>query len=344
MRWLGVTLYYDKAWWDKDEQSWVDESFHILDNVTLYDQERRLKKLRSGSGELPLSSFTWNEVVFRSFRAGYLKSVDLKLFRELQYAAAKRMYRFLDKRFYHKLRWEFNLHEFAREHVGLSRNYDTGQLKRRLQPAIEELEATNFLEPLSLQQRYLKIARGEWRIVFLKKAQQEEKPLPAQSQVLAQSLADRGITRSVAERLVREFSKELIELQVEVFDRLQRSAACLRNPAGFLVKSIRDGYAAPAAPRSSRATYATPSVKGATTPETEANSTKQAIDAYLSALNEAELVKLEATALAKASTVLAEGYRRSKSESPQAHAIYRRMLLERGALEALLDRRHRQAS
>jgi hypothetical protein len=30
-RWLGVTLYYDKAWWSKEEQSWVDEGFHILD-------------------------------------------------------------------------------------------------------------------------------------------------------------------------------------------------------------------------------------------------------------------------------------------------------------------------
>jgi len=23
-RWVGVTLFYDKAWWDKDEKTWVD--------------------------------------------------------------------------------------------------------------------------------------------------------------------------------------------------------------------------------------------------------------------------------------------------------------------------------
>ena len=108
-----MTLYYDKAWWDKEEQSWVDENFHILEQVTLYDQERRLKRLRSSSPELPLSSFTWNEVVFRSFKSGYLKAIDLGVFRELEFAAAKRMYRFLDKRFYHKSRWEFDLGEFA---------------------------------------------------------------------------------------------------------------------------------------------------------------------------------------------------------------------------------------
>ncbi|BBO33411.1 hypothetical protein PLANPX_3023 [Lacipirellula parvula] len=54
--------------------------------------------------EPPLSSFVWNEVVFRSFKSGYLKAVDLVLFRQLHRAAAKRMYRFLDKRFYHKSR------------------------------------------------------------------------------------------------------------------------------------------------------------------------------------------------------------------------------------------------
>src|SRR3954471_69442 len=40
-RWLGVTLYYEKAWWSKEEQSWVNEGFHILDHVQILDQERQ---------------------------------------------------------------------------------------------------------------------------------------------------------------------------------------------------------------------------------------------------------------------------------------------------------------
>src|SRR5947209_11049856 len=40
-RWVGVVLMYENAWWDNTAKSWVDESFHILDNVTLYDRERR---------------------------------------------------------------------------------------------------------------------------------------------------------------------------------------------------------------------------------------------------------------------------------------------------------------
>src|SRR6185436_664625 len=75
-RWAGVTLYYQNAWWSKDEQCWVDEKFHILDNVTLYGLDR-LKRSRQAARQpmLPLSSFRWNEVIFRSFQVGNLKSI-----------------------------------------------------------------------------------------------------------------------------------------------------------------------------------------------------------------------------------------------------------------------------
>ena len=39
-RWVGVVLMYENAWWDNQARSWVDEQFHVLDNVTLYDRER----------------------------------------------------------------------------------------------------------------------------------------------------------------------------------------------------------------------------------------------------------------------------------------------------------------
>ena len=50
-RWMGVTLYYDKAWWDKDSKSWIDAKFHVLESVFIVDGEARrrirAKKTRS---------------------------------------------------------------------------------------------------------------------------------------------------------------------------------------------------------------------------------------------------------------------------------------------------------
>jgi hypothetical protein len=338
-RWLGVTLYYDKAWWDKDEQTWVDENFHILEQVTLYDQERRLKHLRSSNTE-PLSSFAWNEVVFRSFKSGYLKAIDLGLFRQLEYAAAKRMYRFLDKRFYHKSRWEFDLTEFACEHIGVSRNYDTGQLKRRLQPAIAELEAVGFLEVMPVAQRYVKISRGEWRIVFIRKAVPQIEPPSQEASSLIKRLTAHGVTPSVATELVRDYPRELIERQMEVLDRLQQAKERepIRNPAGYLVKSIREGYLPPSNMRAKN-TSAKPTNESTTIVPETLDPAREVIEVYLLSLSPQESEAMEIAALQGADTVLVEGYHRSKKAGGAAFAVYRRMLLEREAKRKIFNRK-----
>jgi hypothetical protein len=166
-RWIGVTLFYEKAWWDKQERAWVDESFHILERLALYDRDRRLR--RQGMKEPALSSFVWNPVVFRSFQAGYLKQIDMDLFRRLRTPIAKRLYRILDKRFYHRDTWEFDLRELACEHVGMSRTYDNGQLKRKLRAAVAELEGHGFLEPADWPQRFRRVAPGQWTVSFTRR-------------------------------------------------------------------------------------------------------------------------------------------------------------------------------
>ena len=335
-RWLGVTLYYDKAWWDKEEQTWVDENFHILEQVTLYDQERRLKRLRSANTEPPLSSFAWNEVVFRSFKSGYLKAIDLGVFRQLEYAAAKRMYRFLDKRFYHKSRWEFDLTEFACDHIGVSRNYDTGQLKRRLQPAIAELESVGFLEVMPVSQRYVKISRGEWRVVFIKKAVAQLEPPDKDAALLIKQLSDRGVTPSVATELVREFPRELIETQIEVLDRLRQAKEreSIRNPAGYLVKSIREGYV-PAAHLLRKPAKTVPAAGLKVDAPMKPDPVQEQINVYLLSLEKQELDELERSALTHIEPTLLEGYERSKRTGGPAFSVYRRMVQEREAKRRL---------
>ncbi|HMB03744.1 MAG TPA: hypothetical protein VKP69_08390, partial [Isosphaeraceae bacterium] len=103
-RWVGVTLRYDRSWWDNEVKCRVDANFHILDSVVLFDQEVR-RTLRARHQPLPLSSFTWNRVFFESCRAGNLKSLDVTTYFGLRSAISKQMYRFLDKRFYLRSDW-----------------------------------------------------------------------------------------------------------------------------------------------------------------------------------------------------------------------------------------------
>ena len=248
-RWLGVTLHYENAWRDKREQSWKSEGFHIIDNFALQDGSQGRKK-RDGQRSLPLSSFTWNEVMFKSFTDGNLKKLDFDFYRSLDSAIAKRLYRFLDKRFFLKKRWEFDLKEFCWEHIGLSRNYDAANLKRKLLPAIDELVNAKFLVAMAPSERFRKVRSGGWRVEF----QRCVKPKAAisalrntQRQKLLDALIERGVTPSTASSTVAMYSAEKVATQLEVFDwhMAQPESKRPRNPPGFLIDSIKSEYIAP---------------------------------------------------------------------------------------------------
>ncbi len=258
-RWVGVVLMYENAWWDNTAKSWVDENFHVLDNVTLYDRERRRggkgagkrssSKRSSSEGEpAALSSFRWNEVIFRSFQSGNLKQLDLDFYLKLRLPTTKRLFRFLDKRFYRRDRLEFDLRTLACEHVGLSRTYAPTELKRRLKPALEELEQLGFLEPLSVDERYVWVARGAWRVLLIRGPHgRDQAPEPNEGCELIDALVERGVSPKTAADLVSLKPPARVRAKVEVFDWLVQNGdkRIGKNAAGYLVASIRDDYQAP---------------------------------------------------------------------------------------------------
>jgi hypothetical protein len=266
-RWVGVVLMYENAWWDNVAKSWVDEQFHVLDNVTLYDRERwrtSSRAARAGKTDraaapgksdkppLPLSSFRWNEVIFQSFQSGNLKQLDLEFYLKLRLPTTKRMYRFLDKRFYRRTRLDFDLRTFACEHIGLSRSYAPTELKRRLKPAIEEMEQLGFLEPLGADERYSYVKRGCWRIIFVR-GHVNQDILTADDATdspraeTIRALKARGVTAKSAHELVDTHGSERVQTKIDVFDWLLKNddRRVGKNPAGYLVASIRADYQAP---------------------------------------------------------------------------------------------------
>jgi len=256
-RWTGVTLQYRKAWWSKEEQCWVNETFHVIDQVTVFDRERiaRRRKMAQGSPEKALSSFVWNETVFQSFKSGYIKSLDFDFYKSLGSAISKRMFRFLDKRFYHKGRWEFDLQTFACEHIGLSKNYSNSELKRKLMPAVKELEARGYLAPLPDAERFLKVQLGNWKAVFVK-ATKKLAVMPHEGDgSLVKELVARGITPRSARKLVSHHERSRIEEKLRLFDglRARGGEGAIRNRAGWLYSSIVYDYTTSDGPASSGA-------------------------------------------------------------------------------------------
>lgn len=247
-RWTSVFLQYENAWRDNRTKTWTSVGFHIIDKYELTDN-----RMASDQLDLLPSYIIWGEDIFKSFQAGYLKPLDYDLCMGLSNSTAKRMYRFLDKRFHHKPDWTFDLKELAHEHIGLGRHYEgPAHLKRNLLPAIKELESVGFLEPLADTDRFPKDGKT-WKVRLIQKSSALT-PLPALTShvqpsepPLVTELVNRGVTKATAVELLQKHSAEAIDAKIEVFDFLteKQDKRVAKSPAGYLVKSIQDDYATP---------------------------------------------------------------------------------------------------
>jgi hypothetical protein len=333
-RWAGVTLHYRKAWWSKEEQCWVNETFHVIDQVTVFDRERieRRRKMAKDSPEKALSSFVWNDTVFQSFQAGYIKSLDFDFYKSLRSAIAKRMFRFLDKRFYHKGRWEFELRAFACEHVGLSKNYSNSELKRKLMPAVRELERRDFLAPLSEGERFVMARPGSWRAVFVKAGTKVTALASADAERLVGELVGRGITRRSAEKLLARYPHLRVEEKLRLFDRVKSRGGegGIRNRAGWLYSAIVHDYAAPddATPKRAAVSEAAPAVPRADrAKDALAAAAASAFQAFWSGLSPEQQVAFETRAVAAAPAFLRRQYLDGEADRGTLWRVARERLL-----------------
>jgi hypothetical protein len=332
-RWTGVTLQYKRAWWSKEEQCWVNETFHVIDSVTVYDRERiqRRRQMAKGTPDKALSSFVWNETVFNSFKAGYIKALDFDFYKSLDGAITKRMFRFLDKRFYHKPRWEFDLRAFACEHVGLSKNYSNSELKRKLLPAVRELEERGFLAALPDGERFVQVRVGEWKAVFVKAASRV-KNLPApEDDGLVRELVARGITERSARKLVAHHPRAKVEEKVRLFDavRKQGGEGRIKNRAGWLYAAIVNDYSGGEVARPATAPVTPPSATPTPSPQQEPPPSAVAIafETYWATLTQDEREAFEAGAVAAAPAFLQKQYHDKKLDQGSLWRVTRERIL-----------------
>jgi len=351
-RWTSVYLKYENAWRDNRTKTWTSKGFHIIEAFELNDTRASGEQL-----DLLPSYILWNEIIFESFQAGYLKPLDYDLCMGLSNSTAKRMYRFLDKRFHHRPDWTFDLKELAHEHIGLGRNYDgPAHLKRKMLPAIAELESINFLEPLPEGDRFQKDGK-DWKIRLIQKGTglatlpavlSEAQPEPSS---LVTELTQRKVTKATAAELVKKHPAEFIRHKLDVFDWLveKQDKRVARSPAGYLVKSITDDYAAPEgfiskAERQQRLEAQQAQERKAaddrrTQREQDARdkAERQAIEAYWASLTPEEQAELDAASLAQADAetlAMETGPLKRMGQTIRRHAYIRQFLASRGQVAA----------
>jgi hypothetical protein len=149
----GTTLKFKDAWWDKGEREWKSKTFHLIEEVDLCSRDR-LDRTRAATGrsEQRLCSFVWTEVIWKSFQDGFIKTLDMQLFRKIAQGRRRevplRLFRILDKRFHYGPTTKFDLRRLCIGTLGLCPSYSPSQMARVLDRAAKWLIACEYLDDI----------------------------------------------------------------------------------------------------------------------------------------------------------------------------------------------------
>jgi hypothetical protein len=77
-------------------------------------------------------------------QAGYIKRLDFAFYRQLDKPISRQLYRFLDRRLRYRNRFEIDIFDLANR-LGMASYHYPSDVKKVIQPAIDELLETNYL-------------------------------------------------------------------------------------------------------------------------------------------------------------------------------------------------------
>ena len=262
----GLRIKASNAFYDNTSKGYLtNKNFGIIDAYELKDERANAKN--------PNSYFIWSEAMFNSFKAGFIRKINLSFYFDLNSAVARRLYRYLDKYFYFNSVIKKPLKMFAFEKLGLSRTYKyVSSIKQQIVPACKELVEMGFLESFEFS------GNGEDTMIhFTKKSEQggnngkiSEFPMYKSAQTAAGGrgfnavrsanvrvevsaaqgnvtglLVERGLSLGQTKKLLDSRCEEEINRIAEIigyFDKLMQNQdpKISRNPVGFLYRAVEN--------------------------------------------------------------------------------------------------------
>jgi len=154
----ATTLKFKNAWWDKGEKQYKSKTFHLITEVEVCNRDQLdVSRAANGRSEQQLCSFTWTEVIWKSFQDGFIRTLDMQLFRRIAQGRRRevplRLFRILDKRFYHAPVAKFDLRRLCIGTLGLCPHYSPSQMMRVLDRAANWLIECEYLQEVRYSER-----------------------------------------------------------------------------------------------------------------------------------------------------------------------------------------------
>lgn len=174
----GTTLKFKDAWWDKGEKEWKSKTFHLIEEVDLCSRDQLdRKRAESGQTGQRLCSFLWTDVIWKSFQDGFIKTLDMTLYRRIAEGRRRevplRLFRILDKRFHYGAVTKFNLRRLCVGTLGLCARYSPSQMARILDRAGNWLIECEYLQEL-----WYAIEKGQ-TVVYFRRRHDEGRRKPS---------------------------------------------------------------------------------------------------------------------------------------------------------------------
>jgi hypothetical protein len=244
----GVGFDFDNAFYDNAAGSWVDRKFSLIASAGLYTREK-YDLTRKRTGKRPKSWFRWSDELFESFVAGYIRTLDMEVYRGLENDVAKKLYRYAGKRLWGKERLDIRLDELAETKLGF-KAAPRSHLLRMLKPAFDELQDAGIFAQVAVKPRGTRDADVTlWKGKTLAqtntntKAKLGEPGANAAEKLLINAGVKPGFeTGTSAGSLARDYPADKITRCAEHWHRRNtelRAAGKAALKVGYLIASIR---------------------------------------------------------------------------------------------------------
>ena len=122
-------------------------TFGVISNFQIVSEGRGRKS--EIQKEFSSSWFRWDDILFKNIQSGWVKLLDIERYKKYRLPTTKRLYRYLDKRFYSQGEIRIDIFLLAYDILGFQGEYQrASELKRALKPCFDELVSDNYiLEP-----------------------------------------------------------------------------------------------------------------------------------------------------------------------------------------------------
>lgn len=226
LRLQQTTFRTRNAFYSAESKSYVDDSFRVWDTT--------FSEISGGRGKRSRHRLIFGKLFLQNWLSGYLKGVDVPLYRELTGAVSRRLYRLVDAKTRNSARWEEELVEVGRQ-IPLSDTRTPSRVADRLKSAHEQLKEIGYLSDVQI--------RNGWVTYKVSPAFKHRRKIQEFASDATQVVA---IERLVAERVRPEMALELVEKYGA--QRCRRYADALayqegvRNRPGWLVEAIKNEW------------------------------------------------------------------------------------------------------